>query len=131
MAYWPVLPLQQRRSQRARANCCKRLTKRRLFARGPSGPLEQSTLEGRHAARSSVCKIGKRRAAVCVAVFSRFAIYANVVRRMEAPERLLRLFQRQEQMHRTGTTRCSTRDQHSSDHSHEACGVLRWFGREG
>jgi len=27
-------------------NCCKRLTKRRLFARGPSGPLEQSALAG-------------------------------------------------------------------------------------
>jgi hypothetical protein len=60
-------------------NCCKRLTKRRLFARAAVAALEQSTLEGRHAARSSVCKIGKRRAAVSVAVFSRFAIYANVV----------------------------------------------------
>src|ERR1041384_3665972 len=42
--------------------------------------LERSTLGGRHAARSSVYKIGERRAAVSVAVFSRFAIYANVVR---------------------------------------------------
>jgi len=64
-----------------RPNCCKRLTKRRLFARAAIAALEQSTLDWRHAARSSVCKIGRRRAAVSVAVFSRFAIYANVVRR--------------------------------------------------
>ena len=62
-------------------NCCKRLTKRRLFARAAIAALEQSTLDGRHAARSSVYKIGRRRAAVSVAVFSRFAIYANVVGR--------------------------------------------------
>jgi hypothetical protein len=66
-------------------NCCKRLTKRRLFARAPTGALQQSTLDGRHAARSSVCKIGKRRAAVSVAVFSRFAIYANVVGPTDTP----------------------------------------------
>src|ERR1041384_8838287 len=34
-------------------NCCKRLTKRRLFARGPSGPLEQSTLGGRRGSRTA------------------------------------------------------------------------------
>jgi len=50
-----------------------------LFARAAVAALEQSTLDGRHAARSSVCKIGRRRAVVSVAVFSRFAIYANVV----------------------------------------------------
>ena len=38
------------------ANCCKRLTKRRLFARAAVAALEQSTLDGRHAARSSVSR---------------------------------------------------------------------------
>jgi len=55
------------------------LTKRRLFARGPSGPLEQSTFEWRRGSRRSACKMGENRAAVSVAVFSRFAIYAKVV----------------------------------------------------
>jgi hypothetical protein len=50
-----------------------------MFARAAVAALEQSTLDGRHAARSSVYKIGRRRAAASVAVFSRFAIYANVV----------------------------------------------------
>jgi len=50
-----------------------------LFARAAIAALEQSPLDGRHAARSSASKIGRRRAAVSVAVFSRFAIYANVV----------------------------------------------------
>ena len=65
----------------AAPNSCKKLTKRRMLARSPIGLLEQSTLDGRHAARSSVCKIGRRRAAVSVAVFGRFAIYATVVSR--------------------------------------------------
>jgi len=37
-------------------NSCKKLTKRRLFARSPSGLLGQSTLDGRHAARNSVSR---------------------------------------------------------------------------
>ena len=40
----------------ARANCCKKLTKRRLFARAAIAALEQSTRDGRHAARSSVSR---------------------------------------------------------------------------
>src|ERR1051326_827029 len=62
-------------------NCCKRLPKRRLFARRPVGRLEQSALAGGTPPAVRIYKIGKRRAAVSVVVFSRFAIYANVVRR--------------------------------------------------
>ena len=61
-------------------NCCKRLTKRRLFARAPTGALQQSTLDGRHAARSSVSRSARGVPRSGVAVFSRFAIYATVVR---------------------------------------------------
>jgi len=64
---------------RGRANCCKRLTKRRLFARTAIAVLAQSALDRRRGSRSSACKMGENRAAVSVAVFSRFAIYANVV----------------------------------------------------
>jgi len=65
-----------------RANCCKRLTKRRLFARRPVGRLEQSALGGRRASARPFSKRRTKRAAFSVAVFSRFAIYANVVRRI-------------------------------------------------
>src|ERR1051326_7108901 len=61
-------------------NCCKRLTKRRLFARRPSGRLEQSALRGGALSARPFSKRRTKRAAVSVAVFSRFAIYANVVR---------------------------------------------------
>jgi hypothetical protein len=64
-----------------RPNCCKRLTKRRLFDRAPSGALEQSTLDWRRGSRTAISILRENRAAVSVAVFSRFAIYANVVRR--------------------------------------------------
>ena len=60
-------------------NCCKRLTKRRLFARRPVGRLEQSALGGRRGSRTAISIRRDNRAAVSVAVFSRFAIYANVV----------------------------------------------------
>src|ERR1041384_746531 len=62
-------------------NCGKRLTKRRLVARADIAALEESTLGGRHAALQIRLKMGRRRAAVSVAVFSRFAIYATVVSR--------------------------------------------------
>src|SRR5438270_14050571 len=39
-------------------NSRKKLTKRRLVARRPSGQLGQSTFDWRHAARRSVCKCG-------------------------------------------------------------------------
>src|ERR1051326_8804584 len=64
-------------------NCCKRLTKRRLFTRRPSGPLEQSALGGGALSARSFSKRRTKRAAVSVAVFSRFAIYANVVGQTE------------------------------------------------
>ena len=58
--------------------CCKRLPKRRLFARSPIGL--QSNPRSRAARRPQIrLKMGRRRAAVSVAVFGRFAIYANVV----------------------------------------------------
>ena len=60
-------------------NCCKRLTKRRLFARTAIAVLEQSTLGGRRGSRTAISIRRENRAAVSVAVFSRFAIYANVV----------------------------------------------------
>jgi len=57
------------------------LTKRRLFARSPIGLLEQSTFGGRRGSRTAISIRRENRAAVSVAVFSRFAIYANVVGR--------------------------------------------------
>src|ERR1051326_2021332 len=69
----------RRHSHHTRANCCKRLTKRRLFARSPSGLLEQSALGGRRGSRTAISIRRENRAAVSVAVFTRFAIYANVV----------------------------------------------------
>src|ERR1051326_2071393 len=71
----------RRHSNNTLPNCCKRLTKRRLFARSPSGLLEQSTLGGRRGSRTAISIRRENRAAVSVAVFSRFAIYANVVSR--------------------------------------------------
>src|ERR1051326_4469647 len=61
-------------------NCCKRLTKRRLFARAAVAALEQSALQGGALSARPFSKRRTKRAAVSVAVFSRFAIYANVVR---------------------------------------------------
>jgi hypothetical protein len=43
-----------------RPNCCKKLTKRRLLARRPSGRLASYTLDGRHAARISILQGGAR-----------------------------------------------------------------------
>ena len=40
-------------------NCCKRLTKRRLFARSPIGLLEQSTLGGRRGSRTANLKTAR------------------------------------------------------------------------
>src|ERR1043166_8991739 len=60
-------------------NCCKRMTKRRLFAPRPRGRLEQSALRGGALSARPFSKRRTKRAAVSVAVFSRFAIYANVV----------------------------------------------------
>jgi len=60
-------------------NCCKRLTKRRLFARAAVAALEQSALAGGAPLAFPFSIRSDRRAAVSVAVFSRFAIYANVV----------------------------------------------------
>jgi len=68
---------------RAAPNCCKRLTKRRLFARAAIAALEQSALRGGAPLAFPFSIRSDRRAAVSVAVFSRFAIYANVVRRSE------------------------------------------------
>src|ERR1051326_9140276 len=65
-------------------NCCKRLTKRRLFARRPVGRLEQSALGGGALSAKPFSKRRKKRAAVSVAVFGRFAIYANVVSRTQS-----------------------------------------------
>jgi len=67
-------------------NCCKRLTKRRLFARSPIGLLEQSALRGGALSARPFSSRRTKRAAVSVGVFSRFAIYANVVSRT-APAR--------------------------------------------
>jgi len=50
-----------------------------LFARSPIGLLEQSTLDRRRGSRTAISIRRENRAAVFVAVFSRFAIYANVV----------------------------------------------------
>ena len=65
---------------RAAPNCCKRLTKRRLFARAAVAALGRSALEGGALSARPFSKRRTKRAAVFVAVFSRFAIYANVVR---------------------------------------------------
>src|ERR1051326_572844 len=64
-----------------RPNCCKRLTKRRLFARAALAALERSALGGGAVLAQPISKRRENRAAVSVAVFSRFAIYANVVSR--------------------------------------------------
>src|ERR1051326_1964295 len=88
----------------ATPNCCKRLTKRRLFARSPSGLLEQSALRGGALSARPFSKRRTKRAAVSVAVFSRFAIYANVVRRTEV--QFLRMFRRCNSHRYTGDLPC-------------------------
>src|ERR1051326_8947108 len=60
-------------------NSCKRLTKRRLFARRPVGRLEQSALAG-GTPPADPPQDGQAACRGMFAVFSRFAIYATVVR---------------------------------------------------
>ena len=56
----------------AAPNSCKKLTKRRMFARAASAALEQSTLDRRHAARTAILQYGAsgvpRSASPCEAV---------------------------------------------------------------
>jgi len=86
-------------------NCCKRLTKRRLFARRPVGRLEQSTLDRRRGSRTAISIRRENRAAVSVAVFSRFAIYANGVRPTNAPRWVSRCSSRSAQSIALGNIR--------------------------